>query len=189
MSLLPIHVLGSPILRQETIPVTDFGPTLQRLVDDMFETMYAAEGIGLAAPQVGRRERVAVIDCEGTKLTIINPEIVEDEGADRAEEACLSMPELSGDVTRSTRILVRAVARDGQRFETEVRDWLARCFQHEIDHLHGKLFIDYLSYLKRRSALALWETVKPDYPDNLRFLRPVAAPPLTDTNRAVANDV
>ncbi|HSJ64107.1 MAG TPA: peptide deformylase [Gemmatimonadaceae bacterium] len=163
MSLLDIHVLGSPILRQITTPVETVTDDHRRLIDDMFETMYAAEGIGLAAPQVGRIERIAVIDVreEGTEpFAIVNPEIVEREGSARAEEGCLSMPDLYGDVDRATRIVVRALDRDGAPFEMEARDLLARCLQHEIDHLHGRLFIDYLGLMKRRSVMKKWEKLR-----------------------------
>jgi peptide deformylase len=171
MSLLPIHLLGDPILREETIPVTEFNDQLRTLVDDMFETMYAASGIGIAAPQVGRRERLAVVDVEGEKYTIINPEIVLAEGKAKAEEACLSFPEVYGTVERATRVIVRAQDVNGAPFEVEATDLLARCFQHEIDHLHGKLFIDYLSYLKRRAALAEWEELRKQYPGNVHNLK------------------
>ncbi|MBL8959474.1 MAG: peptide deformylase [Gemmatimonadetes bacterium] len=179
MSLLPIHLLGDPILREETIPVTEFTDELRTLVDDMFETMYAASGIGLAAPQVGRRERLAVVDVEGAKYAIINPEIVLAEGKARAEEACLSFPDVYGTVERATRVIVQAQDVNGTPFEVEATDLLARCFQHEIDHLHGKLFIDYLSYLKRRAALAEWEELRKQYTGNIRHLKP-GAPELVD---------
>jgi peptide deformylase len=165
MSLLDIHLLGSPVLRQVTTPVETVTDELRQLIDDMFETMYAAEGIGLAAPQVGRLERIAVIDVheEGAEpFAVINPEIVLAEGSARAEEGCLSMPDLYGDVDRSTRIIVRALDRDGSPFELEARDLLARCLQHEIDHLHGRLFIDYLGLLKRRAAMKKWEKLRQD---------------------------
>jgi peptide deformylase len=164
MSLLDIHVLGSPILRQITTPVETVTDEHRRLIDDMFETMYAAEGIGLAAPQVGRIERIAVIDVrddEGTgPFAIVNPEIIEREGSARAEEGCLSMPDLYGDVDRAARIVVRALDRDGTPFEREARDLLARCLQHEIDHLHGRLFIDYLGLMKRRSLMKKWDKLR-----------------------------
>jgi peptide deformylase len=172
VSLLPIHVLGSPVLREETEIVTAFSDHLRRLVDNMFETMYAASGIGLAAPQVGRRERLAVIDVEGARHVLVNPEIVFREGKQRAEEACLSIPELYGDVDRAKRVIVRAHDALGQPFDLDASDLLARCLQHEIDHLHGRLFIDYLSYLKRRAALAQWEELRDEYKDNLRHLKP-----------------
>ena len=172
MSLLEIHVLGSPILRQETKPVERMTDELRRLTDDMFETMYAAKGIGLAAPQVGRSDRLAVIDIEDNPIVVVNPEIILSEGSARGEEGCLSIPEVFGDVDRATRITVRALNREGEPFQLEATDLLARCLQHEIDHLHGKLFIDYLSFLKRRSALAKWESLKKDFPQNLRKLPP-----------------
>jgi peptide deformylase len=172
VSLLDIHVLGSPILRQETKPVDRMTDELRRLADDMFETMHAAKGIGLAAPQVGRVERLAVVDIENDPIVIVNPEIILTEGAAKGEEGCLSIPEVFGDVERATRITVRALDRDGKPFELEATDLLARCLQHEIDHLHGKLFLDYLSFLKRRSALLKWESMKKDFPQSIRKLPP-----------------
>lgn len=170
MSILDIHVLGSPVLRAETTPVEQITDDLRRLIDDMFETMYAAQGIGLAAPQVGRLERVAVVDVEKQPLVIINPVIALEEGAARAEEGCLSIPDIYGDVDRAHRVVVRALDREGKQFELEATELLARALQHEIDHLHGKLFIDYLSFLKRRSALAKWESMKAKYPGLRRTL-------------------
>ena len=172
MSLLDIRVLGDPILREETTPVTAVTDELRRLIDDMLETMYAAKGIGLAAPQVGRRERLTVIDVEDGPIVLVNPEIVTAEGRTKGEEGCLSIPEIYGDVERAARVVVRALDRDGKPFEIEGRELLARCLQHEIDHLHGRLFIDYLSVLKRRSALKKWEAEREKYPDNVRRLTP-----------------
>ena len=173
MSLLDVRLLGDPILRQETTPVTAVTDAIRRLVDDMFETMYAAKGIGLAAPQVGRLERVAVIDVgEGKPFAIINPEIVLAEGAAKGEEGCLSIPEVYGDVERAVRVVVRALGRDGESAEIEATELLARCLQHEIDHLHGKLFIDYLGAFKRRAALAKWAKEREKYPGNVRKLTP-----------------
>ena len=174
MSLLEIHVLGSPILRQETQPVERMTDELRRLTDDMFDTMHAAKGIGLAAPQVGRSERLAVIDIDDNPIVIVNPEIILREGSAKGEEGCLSIPEVFGDVDRATRITVRALDRDGKSFDLDATDLLARCLQHEIDHLHGKLFLDYLSFLKRRAALAKWESMKKDFPQNIRRLPPDA---------------
>jgi peptide deformylase len=172
VSVLPIRVLGDPILREETRPVTEVTDALRRLIDDMFETMYAANGIGLAAPQVGRTERVCVVDVEGAAYTLVNPEIVESEGPKaKAEEGCLSIPDVYGDVERPSRVVVRALDRDGTPFEATAADLLGRCFQHEIDHLHGKLFLDHLSYLKRRAALAKWEGEKDQYPGFIRVLK------------------
>ena len=171
MNILDIRVLGDPVLRKATTPVEQVTDELRALISDMFDTMYAAEGIGLAAPQVGRTERITVMDVEGQKLALINPEIIEREGSIRGEEGCLSIPEVFGDVTRSSRVIVRALNEKGEQIEAEGTELLARCMQHEIDHLDGRLFIDYLSMLKRRSALSKWEKIKEDYPG---FIRKVA---------------
>ncbi|MDQ8155207.1 MAG: peptide deformylase [Gemmatimonadota bacterium] len=176
MSVLPIRVLGDPVLREETRPVADVTDDLRRLIDDMFETMYAANGIGLAAPQVGRTERVAVVDVEGAKYALVNPEVLVADGKkEKAEEGCLSIPDVYADVERPGHVVVRALDRDGQPFEVEATALLGRCFQHEIDHLHGKLFLDHLSFLKRRSALARWEDEKDQYPGFIRILKPGAS--------------
>ncbi|MDQ6831016.1 MAG: peptide deformylase [Gemmatimonadota bacterium] len=162
MSLLDIYVLGAPVLRQVTTPVSRLTDELRSLIADMFDTMYAASGIGLAAPQVGRTERICVVDVDGAKFALINPEIVAREGSEKGEEGCLSIPEVYGDVERSARVVCRALDENGQEIEIEATELLARCIQHEIDHLHGKLFIDYLSLLKRRAAMAKWEKVRGD---------------------------
>jgi peptide deformylase len=173
VSVLEIRVLGDPVLRQETKPVHAVTDELRKLIDDMFDTMHAAKGIGLAAPQVGRLERVAVVDVEGGKqpLVLINPEIVSASSATaKAEEGCLSIPDVFGDVERPAEIVVRALDREGKPFEIQATELLARCIQHESDHLHGKLFIDYLSVLKRRAALAKWSRQKDRYPGFIRRL-------------------
>ena len=162
MSLLDIYVLGAPVLRQETTLVTGVTDELRRLMDDMFETMYAANGIGLAAPQIGRPERLSVVDVDDKPFVIINPEIVLAEGKQRSEEGCLSIPEVFGEVERAEHVVVRALDRDGKPFEVDATGLLATCLQHEIDHLHGRLFIDYLSLVKRRAALAKWEKLRGD---------------------------
>jgi peptide deformylase len=173
VSLLDIRVLGDPVLRQETKIVTEVTPELRRLVDDMFETMYAAKGIGLAAPQVGRLERLSVVDVDGQRFVLFNPEIIDsDPKRVKGEEGCLSIPEIYGDVERSARVVVRAMDVDGKAYEAEGRELLSRCFQHEIDHLHGRLFIDYLSALKRRSATSKWAKERDKYPGNIRRLTP-----------------
>jgi peptide deformylase len=172
VSILDIYVLGQPILRNETKPVERITDDLRRLIDNMFETMYAAKGVGLAAPQVGRTERLAVVDADERPFVIVNPEIVAEEGSMKGEEGCLSIPDIYGDVERSAKVTVRALDREGQPFELEATELLARCLQHEIDHLHGKLFIDYLSYLKRRAALSKWDSIKSDYPGLIRRLTP-----------------
>jgi peptide deformylase len=179
VTVLGIHVLGSAVLRQETEPVASVTDDIRRLIDDMFETMYAARGIGLAAPQVGRTERVTVVDVDreggaAHRLALINPTIVLREGSVRGEEGCLSIPDIYGDVERASRVVVSAIDREGQPFEIEGTDLLARCLQHEIDHLHGKLFIDYLGIFKRRAALAKWEEERVKYPSLVRTIVPAS---------------
>jgi peptide deformylase len=173
VSVLDIRVLGDPVLRQDTKPVAAVTDELRALIDDMFETMRMAKGIGLAAPQVGRTERIAVVDVAESgvgPLALVNPEIVSREGSAKGEEGCLSIPDIYDDVERATKVVVRALDRDGKMIEIEGVDLLARCMQHEIDHLHGKLFIDHLSVLKRRAALAKWANEKEKYPRNVRRL-------------------
>jgi peptide deformylase len=156
MSLLPIHLLGSPVLRQhaETIPVVD--EKVRRLIADMFETMDAAKGIGLAANQVGIARRVAVVDVDDDRFALINPRIVETEGRETAEEGCLSIPEIYADVSRPDRIIVEALDANGAPFRKEATGLMARAIQHEIDHLDGILFLDHLSLVKRQMLLAKW---------------------------------
>jgi peptide deformylase len=164
VALLDIHVLGAPVLRQETQPVAAVTDELRRLADDMVETMHAAKGIGLAAPQVGRLERLFVMEIDGEKLVLFNPEIVTAEGTARGEEGCLSIPEIYGDVDRAARVVMRGLDADGQPTEVEGTELFGRCMQHEFDHLHGKLFLDYLGLFKRRSAMQKWEREKAKYP-------------------------
>lgn len=169
MSILDIRVLGDPVLRQATIPVTGITDELQQLIDDMFETMHHARGIGLAAPQVGRTERLAVVQVGDEPMVIINPEIVSSSSSRaKSEEGCLSIPDVYADVERPKSVVVRALDRQGASFEVEANELLARCLQHEIDHLDGKLFLDYLSVLKRTAALAKWRLKADDYPGYLR---------------------
>ncbi|HJP86334.1 MAG TPA: peptide deformylase [Gemmatimonadaceae bacterium] len=172
MSILDIRVLGDPVLRKPTKRVTEVTDELRQLVADMFETMYAAEGIGLAAPQVGRTERIAVVDVEGQKFTLINPEVIERTAdIEKAEEGCLSIPDIYGDVERPFTVTIRATNENGEEYEATGSELLGRCFQHEIDHLDGKLFIDYLSPLKRKSAMAKWEKAKTEYPGFIRKVK------------------
>lgn len=180
MALLDIHVLGSLILRQETERVDTITPDIRTLVDNMFDTMHAAKGVGLAAPQVGRRERLCVVDADDQRLVVINPEIVLAEGKIKGEEGCLSIPEIYADVQRSARVIVRAQDIDGKWYEVDASDLLGRCLQHEVDHLHGKLFTDRLSLLKRRTAMREWEEEKLKYPKLLRVLPVGDLPPERD---------
>ena len=180
MSILDIRVLGDPILRQATTPVGEITDELRGLIADMFETMHHARGIGLAAPQVGRSERLAVIEIEDEPLVIINPEIVDRSGKAKAEEGCLSIPDIYADVERPKEVTVRAMDQDGNTIEIQATDLLARCLQHEIDHLDGKLFVDYLSVLKRTAALAKWKLGQDKYPG---FVRRVALETPEDRDR------
>jgi len=170
MTVRDIHVLGSPVLREPGQPVTAVDDEVRRLVADLFETMHAARGIGLAANQVGVARRVAVIDAEGEKLTLINPRIVEASGEETGEEGCLSIPELYADVTRPDRVVLEALDADGNPYRAELTGLLARVAQHEIDHLDGILFLDHLSLFKRQRLLARW---RKEHADDQGFVRPV----------------
>ena len=155
MSLLPILEFPDPRLRTLAVSVDPsrlVDPAFQRLIDDMFETMYEAPGIGLAASQVDVHQRFMVIDVSEDKsrpLVFVNPEIGARNGEQVYQEGCLSVPGIFADVTRANEITVRALDRHGQPFELSVDGLLAVCIQHEMDHLQGKLFVDYLSPLKR----------------------------------------
>jgi peptide deformylase len=143
-----------PVLARPGEPVTVFDAKLKKLVDEMFESMYAAQGIGLAAPQISISQRLTVIDVSfkknpEEKLVLINPEIIEREGKQLEEEGCLSLPEIREKVHRAAKVKVRAQDVNGDWFEVEGEELLARAMQHEIDHLDGILFIDRLSRLKR----------------------------------------
>jgi peptide deformylase len=152
MARLPILEYPDPRLRIRAEPVTEVDETLKSLIADLLETMYAAPGIGLAATQVNVHKRLLVVDtsAEGNEpYCLINPEIVLADGQTTAEEGCLSVPEYYDFVERAARIRVRALDRNGVPFELEAEGLLAVCIQHEMDHLDGKLFVDYLSELKR----------------------------------------
>ena len=152
MARLPILEYPDPRLRIRAEPVTKFDTDLKTLVADMFETMYSAPGIGLAATQVDVHKRILVCDVgveSKQPLCLINPEIVRAEGKTNAEEGCLSVPEFYDFIDRAATIRVRAFDPDGKQFELDAEGMLAVCIQHEMDHLEGKLFVDYLSELKR----------------------------------------
>ena len=152
MAVLEILTVPDPRLRRKATPVVTVDDDLRHLVDDMFQTMYEAPGIGLAAVQVNVLKRVMVMDISEDRdqpLCLINPEIVEASGTQICEEGCLSVPEVYAEVERAERVRARALDRDGEAFEMDADGLLAVCIQHEIDHLNGKLFVDYLSPLKR----------------------------------------
>ncbi|KFK92995.1 MULTISPECIES: peptide deformylase [unclassified Serratia (in: enterobacteria)] len=153
MSVLQVLHFPDERLRKIATPVKEVNADIQRIVDDMFETMYAEEGIGLAATQVDIHQRIIVIDISENRdepLVLINPELLEKHGETGIEEGCLSVPEHRALVPRAEKIKVRALNREGQSFEFEADELLAICIQHEMDHLVGKLFVDYLSPLKRQ---------------------------------------
>lgn len=158
---LPVYLYGHPVLRNISQPVKEDYPELKTLVANMFETMYASEGVGLAAPQIGRNDRIVVIDadpvsenfpeCAGRKFTLINPEIeiLDGESCSRAE-GCLSLPGLSENVNRVEHIRLKWVDADFQPHEEEISGFLARIVQHECDHLDGKLYIDHISLIRKQ---------------------------------------
>ena len=152
--ILKILKYPDPVLSQPGEPVTEFNAELRKLVADMFETTYASQGIGLAAPQVGVSKRLTVIDLSmgknpSDKIVLINPEIISSEGKLYEEEGCLSFPDIREKVVRSAKVRIRAQDERGKWFEMDGEELLSRCFQHEIDHLNGILFLFRMSALKR----------------------------------------
>ncbi|EPO1824122.1 peptide deformylase [Vibrio vulnificus] len=153
MSVLQVLTFPDDRLRTVAKPVEKVTPEIQTIVDDMIETMYDEEGIGLAATQVDIHQRIVVIDISESRnepMVLINPEILEKRGEDGIEEGCLSVPGARALVPRAAEVTVKALDRDGNEFTLEADDLLAICIQHELDHLQGKLFVDYLSPLKRK---------------------------------------
>lgn len=153
MTQLEILYYPDDRLRTKAQPVTKVDDQIRQLVDDMFETMYEAPGIGLAATQVNVHQQVIVIDVSEEKnqpLCLINPEIIESDGEEESEEGCLSVPDIYDKVKRSELVTVKALDRDGREYTLKAAGLLAMCIQHEMDHLQGKLFVDYLSPLKQQ---------------------------------------
>jgi peptide deformylase len=156
--ILPIVKYPEPVLQKPGEPVTEFNAELRKFVADMFETMYASQGIGLAAQQVGVTKRVTVIDLSmgkdpAQKLVLVNPEIIFREGKQYEEEGCLSFPEIREKISRAAKVRIRAQDENGKWFEMDGEELLSRAFQHEIDHLDGMLFIFRMSALKRDLTL------------------------------------
>jgi peptide deformylase len=152
--IYPIVKLGDPVLEKPGVPVKKFDAELQELAEDMFASMYAAQGVGLAAPQIGKSMRLAVVDVTGgknpeAKIVLANPEIIHAEGEVREEEGCLSIPGFRGYVMRPQFVTIKAQNAKGEEFEIRGENLLARAFCHEIDHLNGILFLQHLSMLKR----------------------------------------
>ncbi len=149
MAVLQISEYPERVLNETGDAVEKFDGELARLCDDMFETMYAEEGVGLAAPQVGRSLRLFVMDCDGLKLVAANPEIVSAEGEQAGEEGCLSVGKVHAPLRRAQRVTLRAQDLNGEFYEQEAEGLAARCFLHETDHCDGRLFIDHLTPLRR----------------------------------------
>lgn len=160
MGLMEITEFPERVLKEVGAPVEEFGGELERLVSDMFETMYAAEGVGLAAPQVGLRLRLFVMDCEGVKLVAANPEILSTEGEQEGEEGCLSVGKIHAPLKRASRVTLRAQDVRGEWFEREAEGLAARCCLHETDHCDGLLFIDHLSPLRRDMVKRRFQKMK-----------------------------
>jgi peptide deformylase len=177
VSIRTLHLLGSPVLRERAVEVRAVNPEVAALVQDLFDTMRAAQGIGLAANQVGVLQRVAVVDTgDGEPVALIDPIIVERYGEDRAEEGCLSIPDIYGEVDRATRVVVEITTPDGARAQVAAVDLKARAIQHEIDHLDGILFLDRLSPLKRRMLLRKWQKLRKGETAYLKELPPTPVP-------------
>jgi peptide deformylase len=174
MSVLRLHLLGSPVLRQHSAEVKVVDNDVRRLIDDMLETMDAAKGIGLAANQVGVARRIAVVDVDGDRFAMIDPRLVESEGRATAEEGCLSIPEIYADVTRPDRVVVEALDANGNLYRKDATGLKARAIQHEIDHLDGILFLDHLSLIKRQMLMAKWRR---EHKDDTGYTKEVSAAP------------
>jgi peptide deformylase len=176
MSLRTIHLLGSPVLREQSSEVGTVDAAVRQLVNDLFDTMRADDGIGLAANQVGIARRVAVVEVsDEPSVVLIDPVIVERTGQVRGEEGCLSIPDIFGDVDRAQRVVVETTDLEGQRIKVEASDLRARAIQHEIDHLDGILFLDHLSPLKRRMLMKKWKKLRKGQRGFLKEVSPAAA--------------
>jgi peptide deformylase len=160
MALMEITEFPERVLKELGAPVERFDGELERLAADMFETMYAAEGVGLAAPQVGLSLRFFVMDCEGVKLVAANPEILSAEGEQGGEEGCLSVGKIHAPLKRAPRVRLRAQDLSGEWFEREAEGLAARCFLHETDHCDGHLFLDRLSPLRRDMVKRRFQKMK-----------------------------
>jgi len=176
MSVRTIHLLGSPVLREVSEAVGAVDRETRQLVEDLFDTMRADEGVGLAANQVGIARRVAVVEVsDEPSVVLIDPVIVERDGKVRGEEGCLSIPDIYGDVDRAQRVVVETTTLDGERIRVEATELRARVIQHEIDHLDGVLFLDHLSPLKRRMLMKKWKKARRGKTGYLKVVSPAAA--------------
>ena len=160
MALLKVKTYPDPVLKKKAEPLTQFGPEEQRLFDDMIETMYLEDGVGLAAPQIGISKQILVASptmTQGEEHVFVNPEILEARGRELGLEGCLSLPGVSGEIARAKAIRFRALDRKGRPLEMEVKDFFARIIQHEVDHLNGILLIDRVDFDKRQELLASYQ--------------------------------
>ncbi len=165
MAVREIRLLGDPVLREACEPVQEIDEEVRRLADDLMETMYEADGVGLAAPQVGVPLRMFAYDVGDPDLpsgVLINPEVVEEEGSEKGEEGCLSIPGLVAVVERAERVVVTGLDPDGSEVRLEAEGLLARCLLHERDHLDGVLFLDRVGPLKRKLLLSKWSKMEPE---------------------------
>jgi peptide deformylase len=164
MAIREVRLFGDPVLREPASPVARVTNAVQSLIEDMFETMYKEDGVGLAAPQVGVSERIIVVDPreEGVRpFALLNPEVLStSEETDRSEEGCLSLPGLKDIVERPSKVTVAGMSPDGEPRTIDAEGLLARILQHEVDHLNGVLFIDRVSPLKRRMLLSKWQKLR-----------------------------
>lgn len=160
MAVLKIKTYPDAVLKKVAEPLKQFGRSEQELFDDLIETMYAADGVGLAAPQVGISKRILIASptmTQGEERVFVNPEILKEQGREVGLEGCLSLPGISGEIPRATVIKFRALDRNGRPLEMEIKDFFARILQHEIDHLNGILLIDRVDFDKRQELLAAYQ--------------------------------
>jgi peptide deformylase len=172
MPVRKLHILGSPVLRQRSDELPAVTDESRQFIEDLFETMDAARGVGLAANQVGVAQRVAVIDADGTRIAMVNPRVVESSGRATKEEGCLSIPDIYADVTRPAQVTLEALDQHGAPYRIEAEGLLARAIQHEIDHLDGILFLDHLGAMKRTMLLSRW---KKEHRNDTSYVKEVAA--------------
>lgn len=173
MTIRPIHLLGSPVLRQRAEDVDEVDDSVKELIKDLTDTTYADDGLGLAANQIGVAKQVAVvIHGDEPPLYLINPKIIEQEGKCRDEEGCLSIPDIFANVDRPARVVVETTTLDGNRERVEAEEIKARAIMHEVDHLNGVLFIDHVSPLKRQMLLKKWKKLRKNKVGYLKHLTP-----------------
>lgn len=176
MTVRPIHLLGSPVLRQQSEDVAEIDDSVKELIQDLLDTTFADDGLGLAANQIGVARQVAVVvHGDEPPLFLINPKVIEREGKDRDEEGCLSVPDIFATVERPSRVVVETTTLEGERITVEAEALKARAILHEVDHLNGVIFIDHLSPLKRRMLLKKWQKQRKGKVGYLKHLTPTDA--------------